>query len=236
MSIFPELLRKAVGITAVVLVSYGGASAGKLYVYYPATVRPQVMQQKLSLACPTSEVMVFGRYEDFKAKVEADKPDVILTKTPLLAQFSGYTSASKAVGHGKTDEEFVLLSVDTPVDPATVNATTVIGVIDFLGRVGMSEFVKKFLPVEPSLKRVTKVEDLLPLLTFKMAKAVIVSKDFVPFFKQTSQLKFVETPLPSGSSGIASIASRDASAGAIIKSVQGIPQPAVIFPGVESWK
>lgn len=236
MTTIPDVMRKALGASAVVLMAYGGATAGKLYVYYPATVRPQVMQQKLSLACPASEVMVFGRYEDFKAKVDADKPDVILTKTPLVSQFAGYSSASKAVAHGKTDEEFVLLSVDTPVDPASVNATTVIGVIDFLGRAGMSDFVKKFLPVEPSLKRVTKVEDLLPLLTFKMAKAVIVSKDFVPFFKQTSQLKFVETPLPAVSSGIASIASKDASAGAIIKSVQGISQPAAIFPGVDSWK
>jgi hypothetical protein len=57
----------------------------------------------------------------------------------------------------------------------------------FMGRNEMTGFVNTFFPSAPTLKRVTKVEDLLPLLTFNMAQAVLTTNDNVSFIKSTSR-------------------------------------------------
>ena len=43
-------------------------SAGKesLYIFLPTEVRPKVLQDKLSQACPNLKITAFGRIKDFK--------------------------------------------------------------------------------------------------------------------------------------------------------------------------
>lgn len=183
-------------------------SQEKLYVFYPTTTRPQTVREKMATAFSGVTVTVFGRYNDFIAKIKLDPPHAIITKPALIQQLGNFTIAANAVRKGKTDESYVLISVGAPVDPSTITAENVIGVIDLLGRAGTKAFAEQFFKVEPKLKRVTKVEDLLPLLSFRMATGIVIEDIYVNFFKSTSQMQFSITPLTGGTGGILALGIR----------------------------
>ncbi len=192
------------------------------------------MQQELEKILPGMAVTVFGRYRDFIAKIKIEPPDAVCTKPLLIKQIGGFSPALAGVAKGKTVDEFTILSVDQAVDPKAIDQTTVVGILDFLGRTGMMNFVKEFFPTAPKLKRVTKVEDLLPLLTFNMAKGIVIETKYVDYFKKKSQLNFVTTALPKSSSGIISLALKDGSTNdALVKKLKAAKCD---FFGVDQWK
>ncbi|MDM8558682.1 hypothetical protein [Candidatus Parabeggiatoa sp. HSG14] len=179
--------------------------AERLYVFYPSTVRTQIMQKKLSQALPGIEVRVFGRYRDFKAKTKADSPDAILSKAPIIENLRGYLIKRNGTRDDETDESYVLLSVGKRINSANMTATT-IGVFDILGRRGMKKFIGQYFSVTPRLKRVSKMEDLLQLLTFNMVDAILIPEIYVAYFKEISKLHFIKTPVYEMRVGIIALA------------------------------
>jgi hypothetical protein len=227
-------LLKVVGLLCVLAGT--SLAAEKLYVFYPTIVRPQVIQQNLSKACPDAEVMVFGRYNDFIAKIAIDSPEVIITKPVVTEQMAGYSLKLNGAFKGAADESYVILSVNEKLDVASVKAETVIGMIDFLGRKEMMTFIAQFFPTAPKLKRVTKIEDLLPLLTFNMAQGILISEREVSYFKATSNLNFVITPLPK-KVGIVALAVKDGKTSPeILKAIKGLDAETSGMLGVDQWK
>ncbi|MBN1576564.1 MAG: hypothetical protein JW913_08430 [Chitinispirillaceae bacterium] len=174
----------------------------KLYVFYPTTARPQTVQEKMQEHFNGVSVTVFGRCIDMSEKVAAEPPDAVLSKPALIEQMGNYTIVLNGVRKGKTGATYVIMSINAPIDPKAVNAQTTIGAIDVLGRTGMKSFIGHFFPAEPKLKRVTKIEDLLPLLTFNMADAILVEDVFVNYFRSTSNLEFTVKPLSGATTGI----------------------------------
>jgi hypothetical protein len=212
-------------------------AADKLYVFYPTTVRPQVVQQNLSKACPAAEVIVFGRYNDFIAKIALDSPAVVITKTIVLEQMTDYGIKLNGLYKGVPDEPYVILSVNEKLDPAKITAETMIGMIDFLGRKEMTTFISGFFTTAPKLKRVTKIEDLLPLLTFNMAQGVLISEREVNYFKQTSNLNFVITSIVKPRVGIVALGVKNSgSSPDILKAIKGLDEETNAMLGVDQWK
>lgn len=179
--------------------------AERLYVFYPSVMRTQIMQKKLSLALPGIEIRVFGRYKDFKIKTQIDSPEAILSKTPIIKQLGGYFSQRKGIRHNKTDESYVLLSVGKGANPTQMAGTT-LGAFDILGRKGMKKFMGQYFSVTPRLKLVSKMEDLLQLLTFNMVDAILIPEIYVSYFKEISKLHFIVTPIPTMRVGIIALA------------------------------
>ncbi len=181
--------------------------AERLYVFYPSTVRTQIMQKELTNALPGIDIRVFGRYRDFKAKTKADSPDAILSKPPVIKSLPKYSINLQGSKKSKTKEAYVLLSViqGTKLNPANMAGITV-GAFDILGRKSMKKFIGKYLKANPKIKRVSKVEDLLQLLTFNMVKAILIPKIHVKYFKEISKLHFVVTPVPKMQVGIIALA------------------------------
>lgn len=179
--------------------------AERLYVFYPSVVRTQVMQKKLSRALPGIEVRVFGRYKDFRAKTKTDSPDAILSKAPVIQHMRGYFIKRKGIRDNETDESYVLLSVGNRLNPNNMAGTS-IGVFDILGRKGMKKFIGNYFRPKPRIKRVSKMEDLLQLLTFNMVDAVLIPEIYVAYFKEISQLHFIVTPVPKMRVGIIALA------------------------------
>ena len=169
--------------------------ADRLYVFYPSVVRTQIMQKKLSRALPGIDVRVFGRYRDFKAKTKADSPDAILSKAPVIKQVGGYLIKRQGLRDYDTNESYVLLSAGKQVNPANMGRTT-IGMFDILGRRGMKKFLGHYFRPKPRIKRVSKMEDLLQLLTFNMVDAILIPEIYVAYFEDISKLYFVKTPVP----------------------------------------
>lgn len=212
-------------------------SQDKVYVFYPSVARPQAVQEKITKSVQGVDVTVFGRYNDFIAKMEIEPAQMVITKPALIEQFGGYDIKIKGVRAGKSEETYVLLSIKNGVDIAVVTAETVIGVIDIFGRNKMNAFAKQFFPTTPKLKRVTKVEDLLPLLTFNMAAAILISEPAVQYFKSTSNLNFVITKLPESLDGIVALAvKKGGNAENIAVALRSADKELCSFFEVDLWK
>jgi hypothetical protein len=212
-------------------------SQDNIYVFYPSVARPQAVQDKIQKCVQGVGVTVFGRYNDFKAKMEIEPAQIIITKPALIEQFNGYDLKVRGVRAGKTDEIYVLLSINNGMDLAGVTTETVIGVIDILGRNGMSTFVQQFFPEIPKLKRVTKVEDLLPLLTFNMAAAILIPEPAIQYFKTTSNLNFAITKLPESKDGIVALAVKNGkNADKIAAALKSADKELCSYFEVDLWK
>lgn len=207
-----------------------------LFVFYPISERPNVIQTKLSQACPGADIIVFGRIQDFISKTQESPPDAILSKPTTLQIFDNYTVQLKGTRKGNTEETYVLVSVEKGVDVSNL-ANSTIGMIDILGRKEMIKFIQDFLPSTPKLKRVTKMEDLLPLLIFNMCNAILITENSVHYFKSISKLNFVNTPIPSMKTGIITLAVKnDIKGDQIINKVKNMGSDINSLLEVDSWK
>jgi hypothetical protein len=179
------------------MLTFNVSAQEKLYVFYPSTLHFQSLQDSLTNFMRGVNITVFDRYDSFAAKMKVEPPDAIITKPVLIKdQFSDYNVLLKGERNSNTEEQYVIISIDKPIAIESVNTETVIGIVDILGRVGMKSFSKQFFPYEPKLKRVPKIGDLLPLLSFDIAAGIMIEDVFVEYFKSTSQLQFAITPLP----------------------------------------
>lgn len=183
------------------------ALAGELYVYYPSTVRPQVFQKKLSAECHGMQVLVFGRYQDFMARVEIDTPTAIMANPNVISQCANYAVHLEGLKGDSLNEPYVLLWVGAQAG-SPLQAATDVGIVNMLGRKQTEDFARGAFSSNPKVQIVTKVEDLLPLLIFEMVKGVIIPARQVDYFKETSQLKFSITPLPAARVGIVGLGIR----------------------------
>jgi hypothetical protein len=182
-------------------------SGGTLYIYYPSMTTPSVLQQKITDSFPGAGVMVFGRYQDFIKRTGTDRPAIIITKPQVLQDLPGYSARMSGIRKGSGEEPCVLLSIDNAINLDSISGMT-IGAVDFLGRVGTEEFVSGLLHKPVHVCRVVKTEDLLPLLTFNKARAILTGEGTVADFKKMSQLRLVTTRIPGCSIGIAVCATR----------------------------
>lgn len=165
-----------------------------LYVFVPTDVRAKVMQQDISATCPDVGVTVFGRGKDFRRQVKKSPPDAILSLLPVIDRSGNFETVMRGVQNGFTEEEYVLVSVDKALDLGQIQ-TNKIGVVDLLGRKPMGEFVSQLFQADIKLKRVTKQEDLLPLLTFGSVDGIFVSERLFRQIKDRSNLNLVATSL-----------------------------------------
>jgi len=211
--------------------SPGIRGAERLYVFYPTMVRSQVLQKEFSKTFAGVDVIVFGKYGDFRAKIAADSSAAVLTRPALIDQLPGYEKRLTGVRDGKTEEAYRLVSVGKPVKTDSLGSIT-IGVLDFLGKQGMEEFVSSMTRHHAKVKRVMKLEDLLPLLTFEMAQAILVTDEQIALLKKTSNLDLIVTQLPGAQSGIIALgAQKSASPDAVIKALR-----TQTVLGVQQWK
>ena len=102
-------------------------------------------------------------------------------------------SILQGADRGKVQENYVLISVDSAVDVAP---TSVIGVVDILGRKKMSKFVSEVVKTKTKVKRVAKPEDLLSLLQFKMVVAILIPKASVASLKSKTELNLIVSDVP----------------------------------------
>lgn len=179
----------------------------KIYVFFPSNINSQSMQNTMTDLIKGVNITVFGRYNEFISRIKSEPPDAVITKTMLIKEQLGeYEILLNGERKGKTVESFVILSTEGQFNADSVNTETVIGVLDIMGRTGMNSFSKLFFPIQPKLKRVSKLEDLLSLLSFDLIAGIMVEDIFTDYFKTTSQLQFNTTPLKNANTGIIAFA------------------------------
>ena len=177
-------------ISLTLLLWTGWASGASIHVFVPSNVRPNVLKKKLENACPHITFTVFGRGQDFIQFLQLQAPDIILTLPPLLESSVGYQYFRQGYKNGNTTEPYVLVSKDTAIDITKLSQKS-IGVVDLMGRELMTEFIHRTLNQNVKVKRVTKIEDLLPLLLFDAVDAIFVSHNIYLSLTEKSHLRLV---------------------------------------------
>lgn len=209
----------------------GLAEADKIYVFYPSMAKPNAVQSALQAKCAGHEVTVFGRLTDFSAMVAQTPPDVIVAPKALADQFSAYKPFLKGTRSGSPQEEAILVSTK-PVDAGAL-ASLNVGVVGVLERAPMNGYVQGMLGALPKLKIVTKVEDLLPLLTFGSADAVVVGAGQVDDLKGRSQAN-LQTTNAAGKIGLV-VAAAKGDASKSESALKGLGAAEKKMLGVDGW-
>ena len=94
-------------------------------------------------------------------------------------------------------------------------------------------FIKELTNTEPKIKRVAKVEDLLPLLSFDMAKGVILTEYNSTYIQDKSKLTFFITPIEEKKYGIISLAIKNGIDGSQIEETV---KKVVPIMGIDKWQ
>jgi hypothetical protein len=206
-----------------------------LYVYVHTDAKSASLEKGLQDKLPALEVTVFGRFRDFEEAMGSRKPDGVVAIAPLVASLN--VPVVLQGNRGDHDwEPYVLLSPGQPLEGSL--SGKMIGVVDLLGRDGTQDFVTKLLKTpDVKLKRVTKMEDLLPLLQFSAADGVLVPAAAVKSVTERSRLPLRVRELPDARVGLAAVGVVNAKTRDVfIKAFQGLDGTTNQSLGVEKWR
>jgi|SRR3954453_1034851 hypothetical protein len=212
-----------------------GDERPSVYVYVHTDTKSAALEKGLQDKLPSLAVTVFGRFRDFEEAMSARRPDAVVALQPLLSSLSVPVVLQGTRGEHEW-EPYVLLTTGAAVDGSL--AGKVIGVVDLLGRNGTQDFVTKLLKTpDLKLKRVTKMEDLLPLLQFSAADGVLVPAGAVKSITERSRLALKVRELPDAKVGLLAVGVLSARARDVtVKQIQGLDGDTNRTLGVEHWR
>lgn len=206
------------------------AANGKLLVFLHVAVKQRALQGELQGALPGVDVTAVGRIGDFE-RTQKEGVDAVLAVPPVLSAFK-LSAKLRGVRGGSTEEKYSLVGVGSEPDPGKIAA---VGALDLLGRDGTNGFVKGLLGASPRIERVSKVEDLLPLLQMQRVDAVLLPSRLFSDIKSASKLALFQKELGK-TVGLPSAAAVTAAGEQIIAAIKKMPAAAARTLGVDSWR
>jgi hypothetical protein len=213
----------------------GAADLPTLAVFLPADVKSGVIEKALQAHLPSLHVVVFGRFRDFESELTAHRPDAVMALEPLLVA-QHIPAVLRGLSEGRDSEKYVLLSAGTPLQGALDGKT--IGVVDFLGRNDTQTFMAAALKTpDVRSKLVTKQEDLLSLLQFSAADAVLIPSTAVKAFAERSRLVFHVREIPGLLVGRAAVGVlRPEARATVVRAIEGLDGVTNRMLGVDAWR
>ena len=211
-----------------------------LFVFLQLDVKSNALEQALQKELPGLAVTVFGRLRDFQDSIASKNPDAIIAIAPLLEQAQAKPSLLGMRG-GKEWEPYLLLMTAAAAAAAGTNkpslAGKTVGIVDLLGRDGTQAFAAAAAGTpDVKVKRVAKIEDLLPLLEFSAADAVLIPSSAVKRFTERTRLAMAVRELPNARVGLPAVAVRNEKARAvIIQAIQQLEGETRSLLGIDSW-
>jgi hypothetical protein len=125
-----------------------------------------------------------------------------------------------------------LVSSGAAADPARVNS---VGALDILGRDATTTFVHGLLGSRPKVERVTKVEDLLPLLQMQRVDAVVVPLRLVAEVQSGSRLSLTQRELATQVK-LPALANVGGAGNQAVAAVSRLPLKISKTLGVDEWR
>jgi len=216
-------------------VAWAEARKTVLHVFLQLDVKASVLERTLQERLPELAITVFGRYQDFETSLGDVHPDAVLCIAPVL-EYNRQGVSLQGSRAGKIVEPYVLVSSGTPLDGSLDGKT--IGVVDLMGREGTQAFLGRLLGSSGvKAKRVTKLEDLLPLLEFAAADGVVMPDAALVRLRERTQLPLKTRVLQNGLVGLPAIAVLNPTAGGTIaRAVQRLDASTNGLLGVDSWR
>lgn len=206
------------------------AASGTLLVYLHVSVKQRAFQSLLGAGLPGITTTAVGRIADFERALK-DSPDAVLT-LPLVLAAQGLSSALRGYTRGATEERYALMGAGGTPDPARVAS---VGALDLLGREGTTRFVRRLAGPQARVERVTKIEDLLPLLQMQRVEAVLLPARLVPELRAASRLPLAVRELDA-TVGLPAVANTGPSGAAVLGAISKMPKDVSRLLGVEEWR
>jgi hypothetical protein len=206
-----------------------------VYVLLKLDAKASVVEKILADHLPGLTVKVFGTFRDFDGAAATDNPDALLVIPPLL-EARGKKATLQGTRGGKESEPWVLVSVGKPLEGPLAGKT--IGMVDLLGRDGTQAFIGKVTKDKDfKVKRVAKVEDLVPLLEFSAAQALLVPSAMLADFAKHTRLALKTRELPDGGQvGLPAVAVLNPAAkDAVVKAFSGLDAATKAVLGIDAW-
>lgn len=206
------------------------SSAPKLLVFLHVAVKQRAFQGELQAALSGIDVTAVGRIADFDRALQ-DGPDSVLT-LPVVLAARGLEPKLRGRHLGALDESYVLVGADTIPDAARVQT---VGALDLLGREGTNAFVEQLLGAHPKVERVTKVEDLLPLLQMQRVDAILLAARLFPDLRASSRLSLMQKEL-ARKVELPALANLGSGGAQIMAAVTRLPSRLSSAVGVDEWR
>jgi len=221
----------ALGVGALALLQARPAVAGsaRLLAFVQTSIKQRALQQLLQDALPSLSITTVGRVADF-GRALTEGQDAILT-LPIVMRARGISPQLLGRRAGASDETYSLVGANGV--PVIANLRTV-GAIDMLDRAGTNALVQNLVGQQVKVERVTKVEDLLPLLQLQRADAVLLPTRLFPDVKATSSLNLEHREL-SGRLGLPALASVGPAGAEALAQAAKLNGKAAQLLGVDSW-
>lgn len=212
------------------------AQSGKpvVHVYLQLDAKSSVVEKALRDHLPGLDVVVFGRFKDFDDAVSGGHSDALLCIPPVLEP-RGQKVSLQGVRGGKPAESYVLASVNQPLTGSLSGKT--IGAVDLLSREGTQKFIAGILKTpDVKVKRVAKIEDLLPLLEFSAADGIVLPSSMLTKLMERTRLPIKTTDLPGVSVGLPAVAVvNGATKDAVIGAFQKLDGATKTLLGIDEW-
>lgn len=202
----------------------------KLLVFLHVALKQRAFEGQLQAALPSLEVKAVGRLADFERAL-ADGTDAVLSLPPLLAS-RGLAVKLQGQRDGSSDERYALVGSVLAPDPTRVSA---VGALDLLGRDATNNFVCALLGGRPKIERVTKFEDLLPLLQMQKVEAILLPSRLLPEVKAASRLALAQRELTARVK-LPAVAGVGAGGSDAAAAVARLPGKVSRTFGVEEWR
>jgi hypothetical protein len=206
------------------------AAAGTLLVYLHVSVKQRAFQSLLGAGLPGVTTTAVGRVADFDRALQG-APDAVLT-LPVVLSSKGLPPALRGTARGTTEERYALLGTGAAPDVARLAS---VGALDILGREGTNQFVRGLVRAHVQVERVTKIEDLLPLLQMQRVEAVLLPARLIPELRAASRLPLVERELE-GTVGLAAAASTGPNGPSVLGAISKMPKDLSKLLGVDGWR
>jgi hypothetical protein len=205
-----------------------------VHVFLQLDAKSAALEKMLQQQLPNLNVTVFSRYRDLEDASATAKPDGLVAITPVL-QYLGTKPVLRGTRDGKDIEAWVLVSVGKTLDDSLSGKT--IGAVDVMGRDGTQSFVGGLLNAKDvKVKRVAKTEDLLPLLEFSAADAILVPSSALARLTQRTRLAIKTREIPGGPVGLPALAVfNEASKDTITKAFAAMDVVTKKILGIEAW-
>lgn len=224
----------AVAFTAAVVTLGTATNAdgaiGQLLVFLHVSVKQRAFQGLLNASLPGVTARAVGRIADFERAIQ-ESPDAVLTLPIVLAEKGLMPTLRGAMG-GATEERYALVGIGATPDPSRVVR---VGSLDILGREGSNRFVRNLVGAQAHVERVTKFEDLLPLLQMERVEAVLLPARLVPDLRAASRLPLAERELQ-GMVGLPAVASTGPNASSVLGAIRKMPKDSSKLLGVDEWR
>ncbi len=202
----------------------------KLLVYLHLAMKQRALQSSLGSALGSVDVTAVGRIADFDRALSTGQ-DAVLS-LPVVLGARGMDAKLQGQRQGSSDEPYVLVSADRIPNPATASS---VGALDLLGRSGTVQFVHGLLGASPRVERVTKVEDLLPLLQMQRAECICLPARLFSEIKGVSRMNLLSTELKK-KVGLPAVSTVGPNGGAVLTALKGLSTNAARVLGVDGWR